>query len=104
MVASSIPPNRVRLARLIALAADFVQVIAFPLFSGGALSPLNNVLDLGIAVVMIALVGWHWAFLPTFLAEGLPVLDLFPTWTAAVYWVTRGQGTISTIEPDIRDR
>jgi hypothetical protein len=37
-------------------------------------------------------VGWHWAFLPTFLAELVPGLDLVPTWTAAAFFVTRGQG------------
>lgn len=91
VLARYVTPEKVRLARLIALAADFVQVIAFPLFSMGALSPANNVLDLLVALLMTFLLGWHWAFLPTFLAEGVPLLDLFPTWTAAVYYVTRGQ-------------
>ena len=82
-------PERVRLARLIALTADFVQVVAFPLFFGGGLSVVNDALDIVVALVMIWLLGWSWAFLPTFLVELVPVLDLFPTWTAAVYWVTR---------------
>ena len=35
------------------------------------------------------LVGWHFAFLPTFVAELVPGVDLIPTWTAAVWLVTR---------------
>jgi hypothetical protein len=39
--------------------------------------------------MLIKLLGWHWAFLPTFAAEMMPGLDLFPTWTAAVFFVTQ---------------
>jgi hypothetical protein len=38
---------------------------------------------------MIRLLGWHWAFLPSAAAELIPGADLFPTWTAAVWFVTR---------------
>ena len=30
------------------------------------------------------LLGFHWAFLPAAVAEVVPVVDLAPTWTAAV--------------------
>jgi hypothetical protein len=92
-------PQRVRLARLIALAVDFFQVIAFPLFFGGPASPVTDLLDVVTAVVLTALVGWHWAFAPTLLVEVVPVLDLFPTWTAAVFFVTRGQSGASSTGP-----
>ena len=88
MALGSPSPSRVRLARSLALAADFLQVIAFPILE---LSPLSDVLDFGVAIVMTVLLGWHWAFLPTLIAEFLPVIDLFPTWTFAVFYVTRGQ-------------
>ena len=84
-------PARVRLARSIALLADFFQVLAFPLFFQGGLSLLSDVLDVGVAIVMTLLLGWHWAFLPTMVTELVPILDLFPTWTIAVFFVTRGQ-------------
>lgn len=91
-MATYIPsPARVRLARSIALLADFFQVIAFPLFFQGGLSPFVDVLDIAVAVVLSLLLGWHWAFLPTMLSEAVPLLDLFPTWTIAVFYVTRGQ-------------
>jgi len=50
----------------------------------------NNVIDLAAAVVLIALAGWHWAFLPTFLIEMIPMAELAPTWSLAVYLATRG--------------
>jgi hypothetical protein len=39
--------------------------------------------------LLIRLLGWHWAFLPTLMIEALPGADLFPTWTAAVFFATR---------------
>jgi hypothetical protein len=78
-----------RMAWSVAIAADILQIAAFPLFAEGAMSPADSVLDLIVAFVMIRLLGWHWAFLPTAAAKLLPVGDLFPTWTAAVWFVTR---------------
>jgi hypothetical protein len=77
-----------RLALLVAVAGDAAQIFALPLFAGGGLSPADALLDAVMAVVMIRLLGWHWAFLPTLVAELTPGLDLFPTWTAAVLYVT----------------
>jgi hypothetical protein len=78
-----------RLAWLVAIAADVLQIIAFPLFFEGAVSPLDIGLDAVVAIILSRLLGWHWAFLPTFAAELIPGIDLFPTWTAAVFFVTR---------------
>jgi hypothetical protein len=78
-----------RLAWAVAIAADVLQIAAFPLFAEGALSPADSALDLIVAFVMIRLLGWHWAFLPTAAAKLIPAADLFPTWTAAVWFVTR---------------
>jgi len=36
------------------------------------LTPLNNAIDVATAIAMVSLVGWHWAFVPTFLAEMIP--------------------------------
>ena len=82
--------ERVWIARAIAIAADFLQIAAFPLFLPGAASPWSDALDLAVAAAMTGLVGWHWAFLPSFVAEIVPGLDLVPTWTAAAFYVTRG--------------
>ena len=83
-------PRRVRTARIIAIAADVVQLVFFPAFVGGWVSPVNNALDVVVAVIMVRLVGWHFAFLPTFVAELVPGVDLVPTWTMAVWFATRG--------------
>jgi hypothetical protein len=82
-------PGRVRAARIVGMAADFVQIGLLPLFSPGWLSPLNDALDVLVAIAMIVLVGWHWAFVPAFLSELVPFFDLVPTWTAAVLIATR---------------
>lgn len=81
--------RRIWLARGLALAADFLQIVALPLFGPGLASPFDELLDLAIGVAMIRLLGWHVAFLPTFLAELIPFVDIFPTWTLAVLFVTR---------------
>ena len=78
-----------RSAWMVAMAADALQLAVFPLFVEGALSPADAVLDAVVAVVLVRLLGWHWAFLPTLMIEALPGADLFPTWTAAVFFVTR---------------
>jgi hypothetical protein len=83
-------PGRVRAARVIAFLADAIQLGAFPLFAAGVASPWNDVLDVVVAALMIGLLGWHWAFLPTIVAESVPLVGLVPTWTAAVFLVTRG--------------
>jgi hypothetical protein len=84
----AIRPPEHRLAWLVAVAADAIQIFALPLFAEGSLSPADTLLDLTTAAILIRCLGWHWAFLPTLLAEMIPGLDLFPTWTAAVFYVT----------------
>ena len=85
------PSRRLRVARIIAIAADVLQILLFPAFAAGWISPLNDALDVVVAVIMVRLVGWHFAFLPTFVAELVPGVDLVPTWTAAVWFATRGR-------------
>jgi hypothetical protein len=91
-----------RLAWLIAVAADAVQIAAVPFFVGGGSSPLDLVLDAIVGALLISLLGWHWAFLPTFAAELVPGFDLFPTWTAAVFFVTRQRARpeVEILPPD----
>lgn len=83
--------GRVRVAVVLAVIADAVQVGAFPLFVAGDLSPFNIALDIVMAVAMLLLVGWHIAFLPSFIMEQVPMLNLAPTWTIAVIIATRGR-------------
>jgi len=84
--------RRVLTARIIAVAADAVQVGLLPLFVGGAPTVVDAALDVAVGIAMVALLGWHWAFLPAFLVELVPGIDLAPTWTFAVLLVTRRTG------------
>jgi hypothetical protein len=88
-----------RLAWVVAVAADALQIGAFPVFAPGALSPADTVLDVVVAAILIRLLGFHWAFLPSLMAELMPGFDLFPTWTAAVFFVTRQR--VRPGEPEI---
>lgn len=83
-------PGRIRVARAIAMMADLAQIVVFTAFAEGWLSPVNDALDVGVALALSALVGWHWAFLPSFLSELIPMWDLAPTWTVAIWYATSG--------------
>ena len=61
---AEITPARRRAARLIAVGADALQLFLFPLFGEGFASPLDDVLDLAVALTLVKLLGFHWAFLP----------------------------------------
>ena len=90
-----------RKAWFVAILADAIQIVGMPLFAEGGLSPLDTGLDVIVGAILIKLLGWHWAFLPTFAAELVPGLDLFPTWTAAVFFATRQLN--SSPEQDVID-
>jgi hypothetical protein len=93
-----------RTAWIVAVAADALQLAVFPLFAAGGVSPADGVLDLAVGAILIRLLGWHWAFLPSFAAELVPGFDLFPTWTAAVLYITHEQvtsGRVQAGEPEI---
>ena len=104
----SVTRRRIRTARALAVLADIVQIGLAPLFFAGALSIFDAALDVLMAGVLTALVGWHWAFLPAFVAELIPGFDLVPSWTLAVFLATRGrtvseptaaEGRVIDVEP-----
>ena len=76
-------------AMVLAVAADALQILIFPAFVAGAISPAEDVLDFGVGAIMVSLLGWHWEFLPSFLAKLVPGIDLVPFWTIAVANVWR---------------
>jgi hypothetical protein len=69
--------------------ADVVQIVGFPLFIEGAISPLDDILDFVLAVALTGLLGWHWEFAPSVIAKLVPGIDLVPFWTLAVVNVYR---------------
>src|SRR5271165_3835408 len=96
------PGPRFRTAMMLAIAADALQVVVFPVFVQGALSPADDILDLGVGAAMIHLLGWHWEFLPSFLAKLVPGVDLVPFWTLAVASVWRKAKRIAVASEESR--
>jgi len=96
-------PIRIWLARGLAVAADAIQLGLFPLFAEGAASPINDGLDVMMAIVLTLLIGWHMAFIPTFFIELIPFGDLAPTWTVAVLIATR-KGAVEEPLPKLEAR
>jgi hypothetical protein len=97
------PGPRFQTAMVLAIAADALQVVVFPLFVQGAMSPADDILDLGIGAAMIHLLGWHWEFLPSFLAKLVPGVDLVPFWTLAVANVYRKSKRIAVAPEESHD-
>jgi hypothetical protein len=93
-----ISPARANAARIIAVVADCLQIMIFPAFAEGFASPFNAALDVVVAVAMYFLLGFHWALLPSFFIELVPMADLIPTWTVGVFMVT-GIGPPATNVP-----
>jgi hypothetical protein len=76
---------------VIAIVADALQLVLFPFFVEGFSSVLNDVLDVVVCAALVRLIGWNPLLLPTFVVEMLPVGDLAPTWTIAVFVATRSR-------------
>jgi hypothetical protein len=83
------PGARMRTAVVLAIVADAIQLILLPLFIEGAGSPTDDVLDVAMAAILTIMLGWHWEFLPSFIAKLAPGIDMFPCWTLAVASVYR---------------
>jgi hypothetical protein len=98
------PGSRFRAAMVLAIIADALQIIAFPLFIEGALSPADDLLDCAIAAIMVHLLGWQWEFLPSFLAKLVPGADLVPFWTMAVANVYRKSKRIAVTAEESRQQ
>jgi hypothetical protein len=98
------PGSRFRSAMMLAIVADALQIIVFPLFVAGAASPADDILDFGIGALMISLLGWHWDFVPSFLAKLKPGVDLVPFWTMAVANVYRKSKRIAVTAEEARNQ
>ena len=85
----SSPRSRFRAALVVAIVADVVQMIGFPLFVEGAMSPVDDILDVVMGAALTGLLGWHWEFMPSLIAKLIPGVDLVPLWSLAVINVYR---------------
>jgi hypothetical protein len=94
------PGPKFKTAMLLAILADALQLVVFPMFVEGALSPAEDVLDIGVAAALTHLLGWHWEFLPTFFVKLVPGVDLVPFWTIAVVSVYRKARQVAAASED----
>ena len=95
---ATVSRGRKRIALAIAALADAVQIGLFPVFSEGALSIPDDVLDAVVALLLVITLGWNWRLSVALAAELVPGLALFPTWTAFVLMV-RSEEPVATL-PD----
>ena len=96
-MAKPLTKGRIRTAIAIAVIVDALQIAIQP--TGPFQFLLDWPLDLVMAALMTGLIGFHWAFLPTIVAEAVPWLDVIPTWTLAVVVATRGRGEVAAEAP-----
>jgi hypothetical protein len=98
--------KRILLAYVVAGIAD---VLEFPItaventglgFIPGAVA--DGVVDVTVMGILTWLLGFHWLFLPSFLLEAVPELDLLPTWVgcvAYVVWRRKPPGVTTSLLP-----
>lgn len=84
MSSAAVPRSRKNWALLVAGASDLVQLLFVPVVVEGAASPFEVALDLTTALVILLVMGFRWRLAMALVAELIPGVDLFPTWTAAV--------------------
>src|SRR5207244_6034506 len=76
---------------------------SFFLYSSRALYlPLMTYSISGSQHTMLHLLGWHWEFLPSFLAKLAPGVDLVPFWTMAVANVYRKSKRVAVAAEESR--
>ena len=77
------------LAFAVAIVADATQFVLFLLIGAvGSQIPVIAI-DVLTGIILWRLLGFHWAFLPSFVVELLPIAELFPSWTLAVAFVVK---------------
>jgi hypothetical protein len=90
--------SRTAFALACAVIVDAIQIGLFPIFAPGFVSVADIVLDCTAFLLFWRLVGWHPALLPGFIFEQLPIIDLAPSWTLAVWLAGRRSNRMSDAE------
>lgn len=82
--------TRIQLAWGLAILVDALQILSGPITLSLPMTWIIGAgLDIMTMILMWALVGWHWVFLPSFVVEVIPIAEIAPAWTAAVFIATR---------------
>jgi len=91
MAKPDLTKKRIVLAYVVAVAAD---VLEFPITAlentGFGIIPgelAAGVVDAVVFGIMTRLLGFHWLFLPSFVLEAIPEIDVLPTWVGCVAYV-----------------
>jgi hypothetical protein len=84
------------LAFAVAICADAIELGLMPFFSEGFASPADDFLDAVTCVILTLMMGWHFAFMPSFLFKLIPMVDLAPTWTIAVLIASRSRRVVNS--------
>jgi hypothetical protein len=97
-ISRELTTGRIAAAFGVAVAADLIQLPLTVAFAAAlasvvgigatvAIQTVDVVADLLAACVTTALLGFHWALLPTVFLEAIPGLSAAPTWTGCVAFV-----------------
>ncbi|CAN5736894.1 hypothetical protein BH09MYX1_BH09MYX1_18200 [soil metagenome] len=94
---AAVPASRKKVAIAIALLADAAQGGMF--LEMPALSWLPaDAMDIVVAIVMLALLGFRWRILFALGFEMIPGVQLFPSWTAFVISLPTVEGEMKKLE------
>jgi hypothetical protein len=86
--------KELQVLRIVAIVADFIQFWMIPSYFVLIGFFLNAVLDIFLFALFTWRLGFHIAFLPSFLVEFVPFVDVVPAWTMAILFVTRNAGSV----------
>src|SRR5215510_9690850 len=67
-----VPAKRKKIALAVAAVADIVQLVFMPLFIEGAASPFEDALDVAVAIVLVAVLGFRARLVLAFATELIP--------------------------------
>ena len=91
----AISSKRVRIAWALAICVDLAQALAAATELSGPLHlAINAGVDVVVMLLMWRLLGFSMLFIPSFVVELLPMVDIAPTWSLAVFAITRMQSQL----------
>ena len=93
----AVTPTRKKVALAIAALADLTQLGLFPVFSEGALSIPDDVLDVLVAIALFVTLGFKLRVLLALALELVPGVALFPSWTAVVATLPTAENTAKPV-------